>query len=629
MRETRRPIHERRTARAAPASGKSVAAADGPAGTPPAGGAQPSIARLAPPMQRRAALPRGLARRFEARSGVDLGGVAVTYNSPEPARYGAAAYTRGTDIHLAPGQEHNLAHEAWHAVQQAQGRVGARGRVGGALLNDDPKLEAEADRMASFGVAPHAGDEPADLPFAAAQGNYTMQRKIAEPDRMHLPSAVRETVFGKIRRLNDHLEDKRTGKRLLHERFAMLDELDRTINAHLRDHPGNVSDEQRRAMFNVLRETQEEHVHQTDALIRGRHPLWLGDGAARNDPRQTTWQSLLDGSGNIQFADDASKGFRNRMMSGFAKLLQGAHGSGLVDELNAPQQSNDRRITIKQGTESAAVAVDNEKREWKDQSANRPGEGTGSTVTIAPPLARGASLPSLDTYNTSTRGDPIFGPAFISLGHELGHARHFLRGEGASQTWGNEIPAGQDRTRDQERWTRPEEFVNINTEENSLRTEHGLPQRQYHKSKIAALASDRRLSADQRLNVLFDSIPRREQPEVAQWFSYLQRRIVKANFDDSVEVQAIDHALNNYTRQDAMSFVAEQRERDDRQMKIDRRKQANQIKRAKRKAKRLPQTVPAQTMSRSLKMAGLVAGGIGTAALLYQGYQSYFNPDAS
>ena len=35
----------------------------------------------------------------------------------------AHAYTQGSEIHLGAGQERHLPHEAWHVVQQAQGRV--------------------------------------------------------------------------------------------------------------------------------------------------------------------------------------------------------------------------------------------------------------------------------------------------------------------------------------------------------------------------------------------------------------------------------------------------------------------------------------------------------------------------
>ena len=59
----------------------------------------------------------------------------------------AHAYTQGSDIHVAPGQERHLAHEAWHVVQQAQGRVQPTMQLQGTAINDDPALEQEADLM--------------------------------------------------------------------------------------------------------------------------------------------------------------------------------------------------------------------------------------------------------------------------------------------------------------------------------------------------------------------------------------------------------------------------------------------------------------------------------------------------
>jgi len=40
-----------------------------------------------------------------------------------PAQLNALAYAQGSDIHVAPGQEKHLPHEAWHVVQQSKGRV--------------------------------------------------------------------------------------------------------------------------------------------------------------------------------------------------------------------------------------------------------------------------------------------------------------------------------------------------------------------------------------------------------------------------------------------------------------------------------------------------------------------------
>ena len=95
-------------------------------------------------------LPDRLKAGVEALTGLAMDDVCVHRNSPEPAKLGALAYAQGSDIHLGPGQERHLPHEAWHVVQQKQGRVGATGTTQtGARLNDDPALEAEADAMAS------------------------------------------------------------------------------------------------------------------------------------------------------------------------------------------------------------------------------------------------------------------------------------------------------------------------------------------------------------------------------------------------------------------------------------------------------------------------------------------------
>lgn len=94
-------------------------------------------------------LPADLQAGTEALSGFDLSDVRVHYNSSKPAQLNALAYAQGSDIHLGQGQEQHLAHEAWHTVQQRQGRVSPTGSVGGQPLNDDRSLEREADTMGS------------------------------------------------------------------------------------------------------------------------------------------------------------------------------------------------------------------------------------------------------------------------------------------------------------------------------------------------------------------------------------------------------------------------------------------------------------------------------------------------
>lgn len=93
-------------------------------------------------------LPDNLKAGVESLSGYSLDAVRVHYNSPKPAQLHAHAFTQGAEIHVAPGQEEHLPHEAWHVVQQAQDRVKPTMFFKDELLvNDDQKLEREADVM--------------------------------------------------------------------------------------------------------------------------------------------------------------------------------------------------------------------------------------------------------------------------------------------------------------------------------------------------------------------------------------------------------------------------------------------------------------------------------------------------
>jgi hypothetical protein len=92
-------------------------------------------------------MPASLKSGIERLSGMPMDDVKVHYNSSKPAQLRARAYTQGTEIHVAPGEEKHLAHEAWHVVQQKQGRVRPTMSLKGKGINDDTDLETEADQM--------------------------------------------------------------------------------------------------------------------------------------------------------------------------------------------------------------------------------------------------------------------------------------------------------------------------------------------------------------------------------------------------------------------------------------------------------------------------------------------------
>lgn len=109
-------------------------------------------AQISSTQSRTSSLPAGLKAGVEALSGLAMDDVRVHYDSPKPAHVQALAYTQAPDIHIAPGHEKHLPHEAWHVVQQKQGRVPPTVQADGVAINDDVDLESEADRMGAKAV---------------------------------------------------------------------------------------------------------------------------------------------------------------------------------------------------------------------------------------------------------------------------------------------------------------------------------------------------------------------------------------------------------------------------------------------------------------------------------------------
>jgi hypothetical protein len=135
-------------------------------------------------------LPDQLKSGIESLSGMSMDHVKVNYNSAKPAQLNAHAFAQGSEIHVAPGQERHLPHEAWHVVQQAQGRVKPTMQMKtGVPVNDDAALESEADSMG-----------------AKAVGAGTVQRKgrvdwDAVKDHEHADAIKQEVEAARIARI--------------------------------------------------------------------------------------------------------------------------------------------------------------------------------------------------------------------------------------------------------------------------------------------------------------------------------------------------------------------------------------------------------------------------------------------
>jgi hypothetical protein len=136
----------------------------------------------------RTGLPDRLKDGVEALARRSLDGVRVHYDSARPAQLGALAFAQGREIHLGPGQERHLPHEAWHVVQQAQGRVKATGqlRVGDRRFqaNMNEALENEADVYGSKAARWNGG----------ATAGATSATAVPAPSATAVPAVVQGAV---------------------------------------------------------------------------------------------------------------------------------------------------------------------------------------------------------------------------------------------------------------------------------------------------------------------------------------------------------------------------------------------------------------------------------------------------
>ena len=171
------------------------------------------------PAPNRTGLPGQLKFGVESLSGISLDDVKVHYNSAKPAQLNALAYAQGTDIHVASGQEKHLPHEAWHIVQQKQGRVRPTLQMKqGIPVNNDRTLEREADTMGAQALRLthadsamlHAGDSSSvALPL---QKRDVVQRQEGEdtPEPEVNPGAELEKTISALKQLLESTEDSET-----------------------------------------------------------------------------------------------------------------------------------------------------------------------------------------------------------------------------------------------------------------------------------------------------------------------------------------------------------------------------------------------------------------------------------
>jgi hypothetical protein len=160
------------------------------------------------------ALPEPLQNKMAAAFGQSFADVRV-HQSPEAAAVGAQAFTRGAQLHFAPGKyapgtpegQRLIGHELAHVVQQRAGRVRTPGGQG-LPINSHPGLEAEADRSgarAAQGQPVAVSGAAAGVQLSAAPSAGAIQCNGDDKEKQPVPSMSREEVYEKTLQANKPL----------------------------------------------------------------------------------------------------------------------------------------------------------------------------------------------------------------------------------------------------------------------------------------------------------------------------------------------------------------------------------------------------------------------------------------
>jgi hypothetical protein len=523
------------------------------------------------PRRNRTGLPDRLKNGVEALSGLSLDGIEVHYNSPAPARLGALAYARGREIHLAPGQERHLSHEAWHLVQQAQGRVRPTARSErGESINHDPGLEREADRMGARAHAVNAAGASAPL-AAMPTSQAVLQPVLPTADQFKQQFGQRHGWWGLRSAFTDpHLQaahaaigryhsvpwlTKWRGRRAVNEhKLASLHAAQHSLygfqNAQVAN-PGHPAAAGVAAMQDEIQTQHRAHIAET---VAHHDPLWTPDSAtmapAERQRVNDLWSSVTTGTdtagvqsnltvhgqslpGKLGEPAITPPGFQDEINANHARLLETAGGRDLIESLVRgnhpvdvrPSHTDDRADIGYVGTGRTRVdpgSVQYANREalasavvapgGADRMVHHPAHAGGpaletaynraagkSSRVIMNPGIRDSELQHRDvtTHDLTGVGNMVPTPAFLVYGHELGHAKNVMRGAKKTamrRDLYNQIPQAAvdarvalgvhnvvpDHEQSLMHWHNAEEHDVIESIENPLRDQHGLPRRKYH-----------------------------------------------------------------------------------------------------------------------------------------------------
>ena len=160
--------------------------------------------RAEAPRPNNTGMPDNLKAGIESLSGFSMDDVRVHYNSSKPATVQALAYTQGTDIHVAPGQEKHLPHEAWHVAQQMAGRVSPTTNINGMPVNDNAALEHEADVMGEKAAQCKEDVNRTSIPKIISSNTGSVQRMPTKEDVENDLKGIATLTFPHDPLVNNH-----------------------------------------------------------------------------------------------------------------------------------------------------------------------------------------------------------------------------------------------------------------------------------------------------------------------------------------------------------------------------------------------------------------------------------------
>ena len=269
----------------------------------------------AAPLQRKennTGLSDNLKSGVEKLSGESLDDVQVHRNSDQPAQMQAHAFAQGNQIHVAPGQEKHLPHEAWHVAQQKQGRVKPTTQMKGKIpVNDDKGLEHEADVMGAKALKLGTENQSATQ---LKEVNTAIQKSAKSTVQKEGSKTTKELFIEKTDKGKIAYEGRKSSKKgpggKMSDKSSLMDGLSPGAGSDSKFKEGEADkDDGKKFLGGKL---DVKGTKEGDATIEFTHPLFIASGSRKvvGDPKKNKFEYSLKGTtaGDAALGTDDSKG---------------------------------------------------------------------------------------------------------------------------------------------------------------------------------------------------------------------------------------------------------------------------------------------------------------------------------